>query len=70
MKTSNDEKGFLLVHFDLVLASRVGEGSVEPLIERFHGTENFGEDEIEESPQFGEVVLKRERERSGVSVMR
>ena len=58
MQTTNDEERLFFVQLNLVGSTRVGEGCVEPLIERFHGIEDFGEDEIEEGPKFGKVVLE------------
>lgn len=66
VETSNDEERFFFVDLDLVLSACVCERSVEPLVERFDGTENLGQYEIEERPQLGEVVL-RSRVRSGQS---
>ena len=37
----------------------VGEGCVEPLVEGLDGVEDLGEGEVEQGPQFGEVVIKR-----------
>ena len=58
LETTNDEERLFFVQLNLVGSTRVGEGCVEPLIERFHGIEDFGEDEIEEGPKFGKVVLE------------
>jgi hypothetical protein len=46
VQTSDDEKSFFFVDIDLVLASSVGKGRIEPFIERFLGVEDFGKDEI------------------------
>ena len=58
VETTNDEERLLFVDLDLVLSTRVGEGSVEPLVEGLDGAEDLGEDEVEESPELGQVVLR------------
>jgi hypothetical protein len=55
----NNQQRLFFVQLDLVACSRVGEGRVEPFVERFDRIEDLGEDEIEEGPEFGKVVLER-----------
>jgi len=59
MQTPNDEQRLFFVQLDLVLSTCVGERRVEPLVEALRRVEHFREDEVEQSPEFGKVVLER-----------
>lgn len=57
VQTSDDEQLLLLVDVDLVARSCVGERRVEPFVERLDRVEDLRQDEVEQRPEFGEVVL-------------
>ena len=59
MQTADDEERLFFVQFDLIAGARVGEGSVEPLVERLDRVEHLRQREVEQSPQLGKVVLQR-----------
>lgn len=56
--TDNQERLFF-IQLDLVPGARAGEWCVEPFIERLDRVEDLRENEVEQGPQLGEVVLKR-----------
>jgi hypothetical protein len=57
MKTLDDEQSFFFIHLHL-LTSSIGEWGIEPIVERFDGIEDFRQDEIEQCPQFWQIVLE------------
>ena len=58
MQTANNEERLLLVQLDLVARARVGEGRVEPFVERLDRVEDLGEHEVQLRPELGKVVLQ------------
>jgi hypothetical protein len=56
VETLDDEQGFFFIHLHL-FSTGIGKGGIEPFVERFDRVEDFGQDEIEQSPQFGKIVL-------------
>jgi hypothetical protein len=59
MQTTDDEKSLFFIQFDLITGTRIGKGCIKPFVEWFDRVENFGNNEIEEGPEFREVILKR-----------
>ncbi|PPQ66781.1 hypothetical protein CVT26_009767 [Gymnopilus dilepis] len=58
MQAPDNKQGLFFVQLDLVARAGVGEGRVEPLVEGLDGVEDLGEDEVEQGPELGEVVLQ------------
>ena len=58
VQTTNDEQRLFFVQLDLVLATGVGEGRIEPLVEALHRAEDFREYKVEQCPQLRQVVLQ------------
>jgi len=58
VQTTDNKEGLFFVQLNLITGTRVGEGRIEPFIERFDGVKDLGKNKIEEGPEFGEVVLK------------
>ena len=56
MKTLDDKESFFFIHLHL-FTTGIGKWGVKPLIERFDGIEDFGQHEIEQCPQFWQIVL-------------
>ena len=50
VQTPDDEERLFFVQLDLAGGAGVGEGRVEPFVERFYGVEDLGKGEIEERP--------------------
>jgi len=59
MQATNDEQRLFFVQLNLILSTRVGERRVKPLVEALRRVEHFRKDEVEQSPEFGKVVLER-----------
>ena len=59
VQTPDDEQLFFFAQDHLLLAAGICKGRVEPLIERFDGLEDCGEDKVEKCPQLREIVLER-----------
>ena len=58
MQATDDKKGLFLIQLDLVTGTRIGKGLIK-FIKGFDRVEDFGKNEVEEEPEFREVVLKR-----------
>ena len=57
VQAADDEQRLLLVELDLLAGG--GEGRVEPLLERAARLEYVRQEEVEERPQLGQLVLQR-----------
>lgn len=67
MQTANDEQGLLFIQVNLLLTACIRKGGVEPLVERLDRVEDLGQDEVEQRPKFGKVVLRAASAASGSS---
>lgn len=57
MKTTDDKDRFFFVQLHLL--SGGSERGIEPLLKCRHRLENGRQEEVEQGPQFGQLVLKR-----------
>ncbi len=57
VETTDDQNRFFLVQLHLLAGD--GEGSVEPLLERVARLEDGRQQEVEQGPQLGQLVLER-----------
>lgn len=67
VETLDNEQLLFFVELQLFLAGTRRKGTVEPLIESLDRGENLGANKVEESPEFGQVVLWSERKELSVS---
>ncbi len=59
MQPIDDEQLFFLVKLDRLISSVLVDGHRKPFLEVIAAVEDFGEEEVEKSPEFSQVVLKR-----------
>lgn len=59
MQSIDDEQLFFLVKLDRLISSVLVDGHGEPLLEVIAAVEDLGQEEVEKSPEFSQVVLKR-----------
>lgn len=58
VQAPDNQQRLFFIQLNLIPCARIGKRSVEPLVKRFDAVKDFGQSKVEQSPQFGEIVLE------------